>query len=135
MKYDFSEYIRAIPLACRPDRRGHDVVIREPIAFEIGSGVGRGASGGRCGECSGAWFRDRVTSVSPVPIVLMAWPDVIRLSKFNSDAVPLLVVNCGSPLLCLAETAAQLLQIGLGESRHDRFEVDAVREWVADLAD
>lgn len=34
MKYDFGEYIRAIPLTCRPDRRGHDVVIREPIAFE-----------------------------------------------------------------------------------------------------
>ena len=34
MRFDYTEYIRAIPLTCRPDRRGYDVIIREPVAFE-----------------------------------------------------------------------------------------------------
>lgn len=34
MRFDYTEYIRAIPLVCRPDRRGYDVIIREPAAFE-----------------------------------------------------------------------------------------------------
>ncbi|GAB7020283.1 phospholipase D family protein [Halostagnicola bangensis] len=34
MRFDYTEYIRAIPLYCRPDRRGLDVIIREPVAFE-----------------------------------------------------------------------------------------------------
>lgn len=34
MRFDYTEYIRAIPLYCRPDRRRLDVVIREPEAFE-----------------------------------------------------------------------------------------------------
>lgn len=32
------QYIRAIPLSCRPDSHRHDVVIRELIAFEIWRG-------------------------------------------------------------------------------------------------
>jgi len=34
MRFDYTEYIRCIPLYCRPDRRGLDVIIREPEAFE-----------------------------------------------------------------------------------------------------
>jgi|AntDeeMinimDraft_5_1070356.scaffolds.fasta_scaffold04875_4 hypothetical protein len=34
MRFDYTEYIRSIPLYCRPDRRGLDVIIREPEAFE-----------------------------------------------------------------------------------------------------
>lgn len=34
MRFDYTEYIRAVPLYCRPDRRGLDLIIREPAAFE-----------------------------------------------------------------------------------------------------
>ncbi|WP_262178323.1 phospholipase D family protein [Haloarcula laminariae] len=34
MRFDYTEYIRAVPLYCRPDRRGLDLIVREPAAFE-----------------------------------------------------------------------------------------------------